>query len=350
MEFRKANNCDELCTVYRAPEVLSKYYVGGVCGFDKEGFPVWLDPFTRLDTRGILHSATKEQVLLHKLYSCEQLLLTLKSQTAKMGKPIDQINIIYDVAGLSWHHLWPPGIDCFKTIIAAFEDNYPELLRKTYIINAPRLFVLAYNMLKGVISPRTREKVVVLGAHWKEALLKNIEADQIPVSYGGTQVDENGDPLCSSKVLYGGEIPKSYYVTNEELSPVMQSVHIPSSSHKHIEFEISVPKCQLRYTIKTDKHDIAYGVLYKPIHGKKGDTEVFQEVKRVNTHLVPQTGSIECQKMGTYIMVFDNSFSWTKGKTVKYAVEIVPADDDNDSFSSALDFDGNEECLEELLH
>jgi len=27
------------------------------------------------------------------------------------------------------------GIECFKEIVAAFEDNYPEVLRRVYIIN-----------------------------------------------------------------------------------------------------------------------------------------------------------------------------------------------------------------------
>ena len=37
-------------------------------------------------------------------------------------------------------------------------------------------------------------------AHWKEALLQHIDADQLPVTYGGSQVDDNGDPRCISKV------------------------------------------------------------------------------------------------------------------------------------------------------
>lgn len=37
---------------------------------------------------------------------------------------------------------------------------------------------------------------------WKAALLEEIDADQLPVYYGGTMTDENDDPKCLSKVNY----------------------------------------------------------------------------------------------------------------------------------------------------
>ena len=54
MEFRKQYNANELTSTYTAPEVLEKYYVGGVSGYDKEGCPLWIDPFPLLDARGML--------------------------------------------------------------------------------------------------------------------------------------------------------------------------------------------------------------------------------------------------------------------------------------------------------
>lgn len=36
--------------------------------------------------------------------------------------------------------------------------------------------------------------------NWKERLLENIDADQLPVTYGGTRCDENGDQRCALHV------------------------------------------------------------------------------------------------------------------------------------------------------
>lgn len=40
----------------------------------------------------------------------------------------------------------------------------------------------------------------LLAANWKEVLLKHISPDQLPVEYGGTMTDPDGNPKCKSKV------------------------------------------------------------------------------------------------------------------------------------------------------
>jgi hypothetical protein len=58
-------------------------------------------------------------------------------------------------------------------------------------------------MVKPFLHQVTLDKISVYGFdknEWSAALLKEIDADQLPVYYGGTMVDENGDPKCSSKV------------------------------------------------------------------------------------------------------------------------------------------------------
>ena len=37
---------------YKAPEVLVKYFPGGLCGHDKDGNPVWIDPLGGADMKG----------------------------------------------------------------------------------------------------------------------------------------------------------------------------------------------------------------------------------------------------------------------------------------------------------
>lgn len=65
---------------------------------------------------------------------------------------------------------------------------------------APKLFVLAYNLIKGVLSSRTTGKVHVLGSNWQEVLRNVIDPDDLPKAYGGNKVDENGDPYFSAHV------------------------------------------------------------------------------------------------------------------------------------------------------
>ena len=41
-----------------------------------------------------------------------------------------------------------------------------------------------------------------LPGNWKSAILQKIDADQLPVHWGGTQTDPDGDIYCRSKVSY----------------------------------------------------------------------------------------------------------------------------------------------------
>lgn len=58
-------------------------------------------------------------------------------------------------------------------------------------------------MVKPFLNQVTHDKISVFGSdksEWKAALLKEIDADQLPVYYGGTMTDSDGDPKCPSKV------------------------------------------------------------------------------------------------------------------------------------------------------
>ena len=43
-------------------------------------------------------------------------------------------------------------------------------------------------------------EVTLIVGNWKEKLLQYIDADQLPVHWGGTATDPDGDPYCRSKV------------------------------------------------------------------------------------------------------------------------------------------------------
>ena len=47
------------------------------------------------------------------------------------------------------------------------------------------------------------------------------------------------------QVLYGGEVPKKYYFTNEDIAADMLKINIPRGSMKTIPFDINLHNCQL---------------------------------------------------------------------------------------------------------
>ncbi len=55
---------DTLATEWIAPEVLLKYYPGGPCGVDKEGYPFWIDTLGYVDIRGMLVLSSHDNEVL----------------------------------------------------------------------------------------------------------------------------------------------------------------------------------------------------------------------------------------------------------------------------------------------
>ncbi len=63
---------------------------------------------------------------------------------------------------------------------------------------------MAFSMFKSLLTNKTLAKLRIFGRdpeEWKSALLEEIDADQLPVHYGGTQTDPDGNPMCLTKVI-----------------------------------------------------------------------------------------------------------------------------------------------------
>ena len=55
-----------------------------------------------------------------------------------------------------------------------------------YLINTPWIFRSVWAVIKPWLGERTQSKITLLGADYKEELLKHIDADKLPAEYGGT--------------------------------------------------------------------------------------------------------------------------------------------------------------------
>ncbi|NXP18956.1 S14L2 protein, partial [Scytalopus superciliaris] len=223
------------------PQVIRKYMSGGLCGYDREGSPVWYEIIGPLDAKGLLFSASKQDLLKNKFRDCEVLRHECEQQSRKLGKKVEMVMMIYDCEGLGLKHLWKPAVEAYGELLSMFEENFPESLKRLFIVKAPKIFPVAYNLVKHFLSEDTRKKVVVLGSNWKEVLQKYIDPEQIPVEYGGTLTDPDGDPKCSSKINYGGDVPQSYYVRDQLAQQYEHSVVVNRGSSHQVEYEILFP-------------------------------------------------------------------------------------------------------------
>ncbi|KAI5929979.1 SEC14-like protein 2 [Manis javanica] len=120
----------------------------------------------------------------------------LKWQPSELGRKVETVLMVFDMEGLSLRHLWHPAVEVYQQFFAILEANYPETLKNLIIVRAPKLFPVAFNLVKSFLSEETRRKIMILGGNWKQELPKFISSDQLPVEFGGTMTDPDGNPKC----------------------------------------------------------------------------------------------------------------------------------------------------------
>ncbi|XP_058492402.1 SEC14-like lipid binding 8 [Solea solea] len=329
LEFRKQMKIDTIITEWRPPEVIEKYLSGGMCGHDREGSPIWYDVIGPVDPKGLFLSASKQDFIKSKIRDCEMLQKDCDRQSERLGRNVESITMIYDVEGLGLKHLWKPAIETYGEILQMFEDNYPEGLKRLFVIKAPKLFPVAYNLVKHFLSEITRQKIQILGDNWKEVLLKYIDAEELPMIYGGKLTDPDGDPRCRTRINLVGPVPSSYYVREHVKVNYEQCITVSRGSSRQLDYEILIPGCVLRWQFACEGADIGFGVFLKAKRGEWKKAAQMQEVvhsQRYNAHLVPEDGSLTCEHAGVYVIRFDNTYSIFQAKRISFTVEILLPD------------------------
>jgi hypothetical protein len=93
----------------------------------------------------------------------------------------------------AWRFI-PTGADSkavLKVTMDVAADNFPEMLCKTIIVNAPWVFNTLWYIIKGWLDARTAAKVVIVGAKYKKELEADVDPKYIPQQLGGTYTGYN---------------------------------------------------------------------------------------------------------------------------------------------------------------
>lgn len=327
LKWRQQTRVDMMHEEFNPPEVLMKFFPQSLGGEDKGGMPLLIFPLGRLDVRGMLASVTKSDVVEYTILLLELVDRVKKRQSIKHDKLLDNMTCVFDAEGFSMRDFTHKTVlDVFVTIFKIFEANYPESLKKAYVINAPKVFLLFWTMIKRFLSEPTRKKITIDGKEsWKSELLKDIEADQLPQHWGGNLVGKT-DNNPYGNVIMGGIIPDSYIISlskkavhDEDIKTVM----VANKANYVMELHVDQPGSTLSWEFQTEQHDVGFGIEFK--HTETDRKSTLLQVERYNYQTYPNSGTIDCEKAGTYALVFDNTFSWYRSKKVHFKVELIDA-------------------------
>jgi len=183
---------------------------------------------------------------------------------------------------------------------------------------------MIFAVVKPFLSEKTAQKIHVFKCNeaplMKKAILEHVDASQLPLHYGGTMVDPDGNPHCITKVGMGGSVPKSYYFNNQ--AKLANSVDekiltVSNKSRERLEFQVNDPGSALRWEFCCKEGDIDFAV-----YESKDNAKIPVVPKdRVECHITPEVGQISIDP-GQYIVEFDNSFSYLRSKVIHYVISI----------------------------
>lgn len=168
--------------------------VGFLNGRDREGHPLWFH------SNGVLMDREMWQRTFGTEEKCEELLRWMVQNMEKGIKQlrfekggVDSILQITDLKNASG-----PATKEFRTLnkraLLLLRDNYPELVYKNIVINAPFWYYARHLVRSKIISHKTKAKLVFANpSKVTKTLLKFIAPEHLPIQYGGLMRDDDDD-------------------------------------------------------------------------------------------------------------------------------------------------------------
>ncbi|KAL7635636.1 UNVERIFIED_CONTAM: hypothetical protein RMT77_013453 [Armadillidium vulgare] len=326
LDFRKEWKIDEI-SEWTPPEVLKKYFPIGFAGCDKEGAPVIIISVGNMDIRGLISSSSNENIIKYNIQIFEKVLEIWRTKSRDLEKPIRRGIFILDLEHFSLGDFtWKPALNLMLKGTKIYEANYPEVMKYTFVINAPKTHTVVYNIAKPFLHANTIKRIKIFGKKgWKEDLLKEIDVDQLPVHWGGTMTDPDGNTKCASNICKGGKVPKEYYFKNKILKHQNETLFLDfkdkiilaRNERKIFEFEVrdNNSESELRWEFRSTGSDIGYEIS-RIISEEEESLIPFQ---RINSQIFKEEGVLCCDEKGLYKIIFKNEYS-DKNVEVYYTI------------------------------
>lgn len=329
MKWREENGCDAVleriigegitCDTLPHSDEVAKY-LAARChhGYDKLGNTIHLEYTGLLDVHGIVEDVPREHLLEWHKYHMEAKML-LHQRGAVERQYLVRTTNIRDLTGLGMGHLWKPALDLFKRVLGESQNYYPEMLDSVFIVNAPWAFTVAWKLIRGWLHPRTQAKINVLGSDFQSVLLERIDADQLPVRLGGTCNCEGGcvrvpDHLAADMRLVALDVARSD----------SETVSVPVEGAGKV-----------AWRFLCEAHDITFSAIFNPKQEDGVEISDSPTVVCSPERCENKSGLFDAPGPGALEFVFDNTFSWTRGKTVKYDVMVVGGGESDDDEPAA---------------
>ncbi|CAK5275918.1 unnamed protein product [Mycena citricolor] len=186
-KWRKEFGVDEIVQNFDYPElpIVDKYYPQYYHKNDKDGRPIYIERLGLLDLKALYAATTPERQIKRLVLEYEKFINErLPACSAAAGHPVETSCTILDLQGVSMSNFYRVK-DYVSKATDIGQNRYPESMGKFYIINAPWAFSAVWSIIKPWLDEVTVKKIDIIGSSYKDKLLAQIPAENLPKQFGG---------------------------------------------------------------------------------------------------------------------------------------------------------------------
>ncbi|KAG5354645.1 SEC14 cytosolic factor [Yarrowia sp. B02] len=200
---------------YKEKKDVAKLYPQYYHKTDKDGRPVYVENVGKVNIHEMYKITTQERMLRNLVWEYESFVRhRLPACSRVVGHLIETSCTILDLKGVSLSSA-SQVYGFLKDASNIGQNYYPERMGKFYLINAPFGFSTVFSVIKRFLDPVTVSKIHVYGSNYKEKLLAQVPAYNLPIKFGGQSTSKIGVELSDD-----GPWRDPQFVGPEGLAPV----------------------------------------------------------------------------------------------------------------------------------
>jgi len=161
-------------------------YPQGYHKTDRLGRPIYIQHLGQINVRTLSEVTSEERMLRFHVQEYERAMRYIFPACSLIGgRHVSQTLAVMDLKGVGLRHFSGDVKRILGNITRTDQDNYPETLGKTLIINAPVVFRAIWAVVKPMLDPRTQEKIEVCPPDYMKVLTRWVDPENIPAYLGG---------------------------------------------------------------------------------------------------------------------------------------------------------------------
>jgi len=188
MDFRTEIDYDRIKQLDMSEfDVLTSNYARGYVGYDYDGRLIMIEKVSQSKPKNIVGVVSEETITNYFVNLYERLLYVIFPVLSKIhNRRIDRTVLIIDLADVNILKLFDSNLKSFLKFSSKMsQDYYPELLGKSFILNAPWVFKGIWSIVKIWLDKKTTDKFVIESGNGKDKLAECMDIRVLPKSLGG---------------------------------------------------------------------------------------------------------------------------------------------------------------------